>query len=197
MRSLSDEHLTKLGELLRGSALVGLALSESAGMTQVANGLWRIYAPDWPDGGAANWNSEHAWKKLWAPYLPSGIYFFGEDVFGNQLALIGTSTNVMMWNHESAEMHDLYVGPLELLKTVLENGVDWIDFYGNGSPGIARQHGAVAPDIHLHWTTPLILGGRVEFSNTCLVPRAPHLVGHAKLWSQVGRLSDGTAVITK
>ncbi len=141
-------------------------------------------------GGIAGWNSR-AWKPLWQSFLPTGLFCFGEDVFGSQLAVVEGFKNAVLWNHENGECFNLLVSPCELLRTVLGSGLDWIDFYSEGSLAVARLYGAVPLDSHLHWTTPLILGGRVSRDNLTVVEREQHLAGHAKLWSQVGGLPIG------
>ena len=75
--------------------------------------------------------------------------------------------------------------------------IDWIDFYSDGSLQIARGFGVVPEDSHLHWTTPLVLGGSVNLANLGIVPRDKHHVGHAKLWAQVSGLPPGTEVVTR
>ena len=101
---------------------------------------------------------------------------------------------MFLWDHESGECYDLLVGPSELLRTALESGIDWIDFYSNGSLSIARQYGVVPLDVHLHWITPLILGGQASLQNTTLRERDSHLVGHAQSSSQVRDLPPGATV---
>jgi len=115
-------------------------------------------------------------------------------VCGNRL---GNCDNALLWNHETGEWFDLVVGPCELLKTASANGIDWIDFDADGSLAIARRQGTVSSDLHLHWTTPLILGGQVAIDNGSLVQCDPHLGGHAELWSQISGLPPGTRVITR
>jgi hypothetical protein len=137
------------------------------------------------------------WKSQWKPFLPAGTFSFGEDVFGNQLALASGRDNILLWNHENSECHDLLVSPQELVRMAAESGIDWIDFYSDGSLVVARECGPVPLDAHLHWTTPLIFGCRVSRDNISLVEREPHLVGHAKLWSQVSGLPPGTTVVPR
>lgn len=197
MPPLSIQQVTRLNELFATGATPPVAFPQSIGGTSLCDGIWRFFSDSWPQGGITGWNVGSSWKSHWQSFLPSGLFSFGEDVFGNQLVLVGGCDNVLLWNHENGECHDLFVGPCELLRTVVESGMDWIDFYCDGSLAVARQHGAVPLDMHLHWTTPLILGGQVSRDNISLVQREPHLVGHAKLWSQVSGLAPGTTVIPR
>jgi hypothetical protein len=194
MTPLSLQHLARFDELVAGGTALPAAFPQAVGETSVCDGIWRFFSNPWPQGGISGWNVGSSWKAHWQPYLPSGLFSFGEDVFGNQLALVNGCGNAVLWNHENGQCFDLLVGPRELLRTAQERGIDWIDFYADGSLAVARQYGAVPLEMHLHWTTPLVLGGLVARDNISLVQREPHLVGHAKLWSQVSGLPPGTAV---
>ncbi len=55
----------------------------------------------------------------------------------------------------------------------------------------------VSPDQHLHWTQPLILGGSTTVANTSVLDRNQHLVGHARLWRQIGNLPPGSSVVPR
>ena len=125
------------------------------------------------------------------------MFSFGEGVFGNQLVVVNNRESVFLLDHENADCHDLLVCPRELLAIVLEHGIDWIDFYSDGSLNVARQHGAVSEDLHLHWLTPLNLNGRVSLNNLAPLEREPHLVGHADIWRQIRGLPPGTTVIPR
>jgi hypothetical protein len=182
MTELSQAHVVSLDRLLTSGASLPTAFSQSIGGTYVSGMIWRFFSDSWPEGGIAGWNDETGWKVHWAGQLPTQMFSFGEDLFGNQLALAKNIKNVLLWDHETGECHDLFVAPCELLKTVIASGIDWVDFYSNGSLAIAREYGDVPLDMHLHWTTPLFLGGAVTLANVSLVPRQPHLIGHGKLW---------------
>lgn len=197
MTTLSLQHLVRLDELLAGGTVPRIALPRAIGETCVCDDIWRFFSDSWPDGGVLHWNCGSSWKSQWQPFLPPGLFSFGEDVFGNQLVLVDGYENVFLWDHESGGSHDLFLGPSDLLRTALESGIDWIEFYSNRSLMIARKFGAVPLDMHLDWTTPLILGGEIAPQNTALLERDSHLVGHAQIWSQVRDLPPGTAVMPK
>jgi hypothetical protein len=193
---ITSHQLVRLDELLASGMPLLVALPQAVGGTTICDGLWRLFSNSWPQGGISGWNSASPWKLSWQPFLPTGVFSFGEDVFGNQLILVDGFENAMVWNHENGESQDLFVRPCELLRTALESGIDWIDFYSDGSLAVARQYGAVPLQMHLHWTTPLILGGPVSKENLTLVEREAHLVGHAQLWSQISGLPPGTTIIS-
>jgi hypothetical protein len=185
MTPLSLSNISRLDELLMDGMTFPVAFADAVGATSLCEGFWRFFSNSWPDGGASVWNTTSPWKTVWQPFLPAGLFCFGEDLFGNQIVLRSGHENVWLWNHENSDLHDLFVGPSELLKTAIESGINWIDFYSNGYLNTALRHGTVSPDQHLHWTTPLILGGSIQLNNVSVVERVPHLVGHARLWSQI------------
>jgi len=150
-----------------------------------------------PSGGALTWNSSQAWKGAWR-LSPDAFFAFGEDLFGNQLVIPASGEVAMIWNHESAELIDLVLEPIELLETCIDSGLDWIDFYTPAMLRVGRVQMAEVPDdSHLHWTTPLILGGSVLPSNTTVLERRQHLLGHAALHKQIAGFDPGTVVIPK
>lgn len=195
MSPLTREQVDALKEKPSKTPLDPPRIPSVLGGGTICDGLWRLYSDDWPDGGANHWNDESGWAKAWDGYLSQGRFSFGEDVFGNQLLAIPGETNALLWNHENGDLFNLLVNPIELIETVFENGIDWIDFYEDGQLTIARQLLPIPLDMHLHWATPLIAGGTVDESNTALIARVSHLVGHAKLWSQVANLPTGSAII--
>jgi hypothetical protein len=160
-------------------------------------GFWRFFSAQYPDGGVGRWNSDQAWKQEWG-LEPALFHAFGEDLFGNQLVLRPGVESAQLWNHENGNSVDLLLDPVTLLETVVQSGVDWIDFYQDGSlkTGESRVMD-VPPECHLHWTTPLILGGKVGVENTSVVERSTHLAGHAKLWLRLRGCEPGTIILPK
>ena len=158
---------------------------------------WRLFSQSHPPPGVVAWNAAPTWKAAWG--LPEeSLWAFGEDIFGNQLVVLAGSTATTLWGHEAGDLFDLHLSPIELLATVLDHGVDWVDYYIEGTLAVARARLASVPaDSHLHWTTPLILGGQVSEANTSIVERGTHLNGHAALWKQLFPLDPGTVVIAK
>lgn len=194
MRQLQSQDVDVLSELVAKNTPLPEAIAGSIGDTHASEGLWRFYSANWPFGGVRTWNEVSQWKTMWRPFLPAGAFAFGEDVFGNQLMIVDGLETVQLLDHETAEFSDLYCEPDVLLRTVLQDGIDWIDQYGDGSLSIARLFLPVSLSTHLHWVTPLMLGGDVSRENISIVDRESHLVGHAKLWSQLRDLPPGSAV---
>jgi hypothetical protein len=185
MRIVSAKDCSRLRQELNGSVCLRDALPKVIGETQSRGGLWRFFSAGYPDGGIFQWNSHSSWKQEWK-LEPTQIYAFGEDLFGNQLIIRPSVVNVHLWNHEDGSIVDLLLDPATLLETIIESGIEWIDFYGDGSLKIAERRIMDVPsECHLHWTTPLVLGGQVSIENTSVVERSMHLVGHAKLWAQL------------
>jgi hypothetical protein len=197
MIELSATHIRLLQEAIAGGASLETTLPVSVGNTVAGGGLWRFFSDTFPRRGSRWWNESSGWREHWKPFLPAGLFSFGEDVFGNQLILVRGEENVRLWNHEDGALIDLLLAPAELLSTVTESGIDWIDFYDNGSLEVARKYGGIADDSHLHWTTPLILRGAVSLENLSVLERDKHLVGHAKLWFQVAGLEPGSTIHVK
>jgi hypothetical protein len=185
--------LRKLVEAMPLSEALAVVLAEQ----HAADGLWRFFSNQYPNGGVAKWNEASSWKSNWEIHSQQ-FSAFGEDMFGNQLVIQTCSVNTFLWNHENGELVDLLLDPVTLIETVCQSGIDWIDFYNDGSLKVAREKLLDVPlECHLHWTTPLILGGQVNIGNTSTVERAMHLRGHAKLWKQVAGVAPGTSVIIK
>jgi hypothetical protein len=195
MRNLSSQDCLKLRHELDSAIPLAEALSNSLGETQAGGGIWRFFSAHFPDGGVVGWNSSAAWKREWA-IAPELFLSFGEDLLGNQLIIRPGFQNVHLWNHEDGSVVDLLLDPATLIEAVMESGLSWIDFYNDGSLKIAEARLIDVPiECHLHWTTPLILGGKVSLENTSVVERSMHLLGHAKLWRQVRGCDPGTVIV--
>jgi hypothetical protein len=168
-------------------------LPEVLGGGTVAGGLWRFFTAE----DAAKWNSPALWRGAW-PFLLPELFFFGEDLWGNQLTLRPGSENVWLWNHENGELEDLLLDPTTLLEAVIQSGLDWIDFYSPHLLAVGRAKLLDVPEnCHLHWVQPLIMGGAINVTNTSAVESAMHLRGHGKLWTQLRELPPGTEVAIK
>jgi hypothetical protein len=158
-------------------------------------GVWRLFSDAFPSDGIDGWNDKSPWRAAWGA-AAAGFVVFGEDLFGNQLVVRPTVENALLWNHENGELNDLLLDPVTLLETVLESGVEWLDFYGDGSIAVAQKRVLDVPsECHLHWTTPLILGGSIDVQNTSVIERTSHLIGHAELWRQIQGLPPGTTIV--
>ena len=197
MIEFSAIHVRRLEESMAECTPLEVALPAALGNTVAGRGCWRFFSDTFPPRGVRWWNESSGWREHWKPLLPAGLFSFGEDVFGNQLVVVSGEENAYLWNHEDGTFIDLLLAPAELLSTVVESGIAWIDFYGNGSLEIARKYGEIPNDSHLHWTTPLVLGGTVSLENLSVVERERHLVGHAKLWFQVRGLEPGSTIHVK
>jgi hypothetical protein len=195
MRDLTEQDCLQVRRELSEPASWPDTLLKAIGETRAAGGLWRFFSASFPENGTKGWNSSWTWKREWQ--LEAGTFHaFGEDLFGNQLVILPGTGNVHLWNHENGDLVDLLLEPGTLLEAVVQSGLDWIEFYANGSPKIAEQWlGRVPGGSHLHWTTPLILGGEISSQNVSVVERLDHLTGHARLWRQIRGLDPGTVVI--
>lgn len=195
MKSVSTQDCLQLRRELSNAIPLVDALSKNIGEAQIAGGLWRFFSARYPNGGVGEWNLSPTWKREWE-LPPTLFHAFGEDLFGNQLVVRPGVESVDLWNHENGSVVDLLLDPATLLETIVQSGLDWIDFYNDGSLKIAERRLMDVPsECHLHWTTPLILGGQVSTDNTSVVERSMHLVGHAKLWRQLRGCDPGTVII--
>lgn len=191
MHELTASVIPKLRESLPKSAKD--ALPRIVGGSTAGGGIWRLFSPQ----KSESWNSAILWRDAWPGLLPD-LFFFGEDIFGNQLTLHSTSENVWLWNHEDGNLVDLLLDAATLLETVLQSGLDWIDFYSPQMLSVGRSKLLDVPDnCHLHWMQPLILGGKMTTANASMVESVMHLRGHGRLWAQIRGLPQGTEVIFK
>lgn len=177
---------------------MNLALPKTVGGCGVGGGFWRFFSEDFPTaGGVLRWNSAALWRQAWHGLSPQ-LFFFGEDIFGNQLTLVPGHENVFLWNHENSELVDLLLDPATLLETVLQSGLGWIDFYVPEMLAIGQAKLLDVPETcHLHWTQPLILNGPITLANTSVLEAISHLKFHAQLWIQLRELPPGTEINIK
>ena len=187
-------------ELLEGLRSSGASdpqrIARAIGGLEVSQGAWRFYSDTFPTGGYDAWNAAGSpWRDSWGA---AGLWAFGEDVFGNQLVLKPGYETPLLWRHENGEVTDLELELVPLLETALSDGLDWLDTYADGSLEVFRESGLEPSETeHLHWTTPLILGGSVSVANLTRIERGPHLIGHAELWAQIGHLPPGTVIVPR
>jgi hypothetical protein len=191
-----SEVLPDCAELLKRELPTGdpqEVLPRVLGGRTTAGGLWRFFSSK----EIAWWNAHATWRNTW-PALSSDLFFFGEDIFGNQLTSIPGKESVWLWNHENSDLSDLLLDAATLVETVGQSEVDWIDFYSPQMLAVGRSRLAEVPEnCHLHWTQPLILGGAVVATNTTVVERMMHLQGHGSLWRKLHGLPPGTEIIIK
>lgn len=193
IQTLASEQLAQLKKALDRGERPARALPACVGGASVGEGRWRFFSESHPQMGIASWNE--AWRTGWS-LKSEDVFAFGEDVFGNQLVVRASGATVFLCNHEDGVCFDLEMNPAELLEMAAKHGLSWIDFYEDGSLDVAKPFlPKVTWENHLHWTTPLILNGRVEEKNLTLVDRLKHLSGHAQLWRQISDLPPGTEVV--
>jgi len=171
------------------------ALAATVGDASLCDGLIRLFSAGYPQNlGVNGWNDSEGWRATWPSV--SVEYFFGEDVWGNQLTITDGSPNVFLWGHEDASMFDTALEVVDFLEALLKYGLIWTDYYSEEMLRIGKTNlSNVTDESHLHWITPLILGGTVVQENVSVVPRVPHLTGHGKLWQQISGLPPGTEIV--
>jgi len=195
VREVDHSNLTQLRTLSSDASLE--AVVSIVGDRTLGAGAWRFFGQQFPEGGIAAWNSPAAaWRLEWGESL-LGLLTFGEDVFGNQLLFSPGAGPVRIWMHENGEVVNTELDLATIAEAAMQNGLGWLDPYADGSLDAAADFGLPAPTNHLHWQTPLVLGGSVEVANLTLVEREAHLMGHAKLWARIGGLPPGTHVVVR
>lgn len=192
MRALTDADLQATDLPAAPADDVVQRLCVTIGESTLAGGVWRLYGQRWPLGGFVEWNTTGPWRKCWEPSLAVGLRSFGEDVFGNQLVLLDGKDEVLLWDHETAATYDLLLPPFHLLRVVSTHGVSWIDSYTDQILAVADAAPNLDRDSHLHWITPLFLGGEATQENTSVEDRCSHLEFHATLWRSLEGLPPGT-----
>jgi hypothetical protein len=196
MRTWGPAESSRLRELLQSGEGVAAALRKLGASDLLLASAWRIFSADFPAGGGVDaWNTR-PWREVWLG-LPE-LHVFGEDLFGNLLATLPGKEATYLIDHECGELHDLQLDPMTLIEVCATEGAGWLDFYSGDALRIAASEGIeLSPESHLHWVTPLILGGTPERSNVVALPREQHMLGHAELWRQIRDLPPGARVIVR
>jgi hypothetical protein len=183
--------LPRLQHALETGAPMAVAVSSALGGLTL-DGIVRFFGADCPPGGVDAWNRA-AWRAEWA--LGGDVRCLGEDCFGNQL-LCPSSDVVAWWNHETGDTYDLEVDVVTLVSVGIDSGVRWLDCYRDiDFSSVESLVKALSMREHLHWVTPLVLGGDRNATNLQAVERNAHMTGHAELWRKIGRLPPGTRVV--
>lgn len=185
------DEIANLHRSLQSGLGIGDAVRRELGGRTMALGLIRFHS----SSQYLDPSRERSWPAAWGSLLASQPDFVGEDVFGNQMALLSSSSNLHWWCHETGSLQDLELLPFDWIALTSKYGLSWMSQYDDGSLDVAKEHGAIADTRHLHWIVPLALGGVPQRSNCTELDRLPHLVGHAALWHQIGHLPPGTAVM--
>lgn len=190
--TLTNDQVARLEAMLSQGVAGREAIPVSVGGVTLENGLWRVFSEACPKCGVSRWNKE--WCAAWG--IPEeNAFTFGEDAFGNQLILTANGNTAHICDHEDGSCFDLELGVVDLLESIVQHGLSWIDFYSNGSLDVAQERVAgLTWEQHLHWTQPLILGGAIAPSNVSVVDRFAHLAGHAQLWRQISGVDPGTEI---
>jgi hypothetical protein len=182
----------QLRELLESGEPIADALLAVGGRHVLFANAWRIFSSNFPAGGPEAVNAA-PWRQLWR--VPA-FHPFGEDVFGNVLVLMPGLPNAHLVDHECGDVHDLQLDPVTLIEVCATDGIGWLDPYASGALEVAEAEvGTLLPDHHLHWVTPLILGGKPERGNVIALPRGQHMRGHAELWKQIRDLPPGARAV--
>lgn len=184
---LSDEPVTGLPDTRLGAELAEL-LTRCNGFIGFESALLVRGAGDEP-GRLGNWNHPTGWRMTYGP-LADGLFFFAEDIFGTQFALLGD--RVVLFDPETGDAEpvgdslDTWAGHIL---------ADWQVV--TGFP-LAREwqhrHGPLAPGQRLIPLQPFVLGGEFEVANLRVSDDVQAMLERGALAQQLHGLPDGTRV---
>lgn len=122
--------------------------------------------------------------------LVEGLFFFGQDIFGNQFAF--SSKGVVLFNIETAEK-EIIANDFEHWVTVLIEDIDFytgVDFVSNLKEGNAKYYF----NKRLCAKIPFIMGGDYVSENLYSQIFPKYLFSNANIAKQVYHLKDGTNI---
>jgi hypothetical protein len=147
------------------------------------------HAADAPSITLDRWNAETLWKNEYGP-LVQGLFFFAEDIFGNQFGLSGEM--VCFFDAETGQTEKIADCVGEWAEIILK------DYEQLTSYPVAhwwqKQFGPIKASSRLMLKQPLALGGNYDLKNVFEVDRVEgmKLRGHIAL--QIKDLPDGTQI---
>lgn len=136
------------------------------------------------------WNGDEAWKDTYAG-LADDAFCFGQDLFGNQFAIVGDE-DVVRFDPETAEMVSL--------GTSLEEWAQWLlaDPDVNGAASFAyafqQRNGALAPDQRLIPLQFFVMGGSYDDDNLSVKDAAVAMQIRGPIAQKVHDLPDGATI---
>jgi hypothetical protein len=140
-------------------------------------------------GSLEDWNDNNGWIASYGG-LADGAFFFAEDVFGGQFAIIGDE--ICTFDPETAATEAVsssiedWAGQLVQNYSVLTGFVvahDW-----------QTQHGVIEPGCRLVPKRPFVLGGEFSAANVCSLAAVKGIHVRADLALQIRDLPDGSKI---
>jgi hypothetical protein len=174
----------------------GPIISELVALLKKKNGFYAFESSlhVFPFGDCRNmnlgtWNSPDLWKNEYGD-LTDGLFFFGEDIFGNQFCL--AKDGVFSFDPETAKR--------EKIAPDLEGWADCIltDFnYLTGYPLAhewQEQKCALAHGYRLVPKIPFVCGGKYEIANLVMLDAVKGMKWRGELARQTRDLPDGSQI---
>ncbi|MFJ1702152.1 SMI1/KNR4 family protein [Kitasatospora sp. NPDC088346] len=137
-----------------------------------------------------SWNGENTWKDTYGG-LADGLFSFGQDIFGNQFAIMDGS-DVVVFDPETAEV--------EVLGTGLESWAQWlladpeVNAAANFAYAFQQRNGALEPDQRLVPLQFFVAGGDYEFDNFAVRDAVTAMRIRGPIAQQVYNLPDGATI---
>lgn len=135
------------------------------------------------------WNADTLWKNEYGS-LAQGMFFFAEDIFGNQFAL--HNSWVFFFDAETGQTEKIADSVGEWAEMILS------DYEQLTSYPVAhwwqKQHGPINPGSRLMLKRPLALGGDYALENVFEIDRVEGMRTRGHIARQLKNLPDGTQI---
>lgn len=146
------------------------------------------------DGGYSVelWNLPDAWIEFYGD-LAEGLFFFAEDIFGNQFAI----------DRELVVLFEAETGDREPIARSLD---DWAQEVLSDAPSLtgrslasawADVNGSLSPEMHLVPVTPFVVGGAYDIANLRPIDAVKSMRFRGDIATQIRDLPDGTQISLK
>lgn len=139
--------------------------------------------------GLAAWNAADGWRESYSG-MADGLFFFAEDAFGGQFALVGDT--VFTFEPETGESQPLAESLEEWASLVLTD-YEFLTGYPVACEWQAI-HGPIPEGMRLIPKIPFILGGEFDVANLYALDSVTGMRLRADIARQIRDLPDGAAV---
>jgi hypothetical protein len=144
-------------------------------------------------GDVVEWNRADGWRKAYED-LADGLFFFAEDVFGNQFASDGDG-RVVAFDAETAGREPLASSVSDWVKVLLD---DWR--YLTGYPLAHDWQDANRPlkqGERLMPRTPFVIGGDYSVENLTAAVDHEAMELRGQIATQIAHLPEGTEIVIR
>ncbi len=138
----------------------------------------------------SEWNAPATWRESYRDLVDASAYFFAEDIFGNQFALI--EGNFVGFEPETGEIEVLASSAQDWAAAIV---ADWRQLTGFVTAHDWQvANGGVAEGQRLLPRQPFVLGGEFSVDNLQSVSAAIGMQVRAELALQIRDLPDGSKI---